>query len=94
VPRALEMMTGAAIAIGIANIVTSAVIRRSRTRRRLVDPPLMGSAEVWLGRARSEMECLPVTLDASEHRYSPATGYGKELGGTARVGTYGSVRPG
>ena len=36
-------MTGAAIAIGIANIVMSARNRRSRTSRRLVDSPRRSS---------------------------------------------------
>ena len=44
-------MTGVAIAIGIANIVTRARNRRSRTIRRSVDPSKIASAGSWsLGR--------------------------------------------
>jgi hypothetical protein len=87
-------MTGAAIAIGIANIVTSAVSRRSRTRRRLVDPPLIRAADGSLGRAWSGMEWLPVRCVCGSTVIVPRRRAAKELGGTARAGTYGSKRSG
>src|SRR6478672_11396920 len=80
-------MTGAAMTIGMANIVTSARNRRSRTSRRLVDSPrtLWEARSSWIAMAPWARAVVGRTV------YSPETNPTDGHRGTPVRRTNGSV---